>query len=88
MELDGADEIQVTQEGEQAATELVIPQFNFVIVTAGHDEGLNEVKVHSTDLPVVLFEANVGSARSNIHYYPLAQKVLLWPDDSFGVICV
>jgi hypothetical protein len=62
MELDRSDVIQVTEEREKTAAELVVPDFDFVIVTAGDDEWFKKVKVDPADWPFVFFEAvNDGS---------------------------
>jgi hypothetical protein len=57
MKLHGADIIQVTEKGEETATEFVIPHFNFVVVTAGNDEGLEEMEINTADWTVMLFES-------------------------------
>ena len=56
VKLDGADVVQVAEEGEEAATELVVPDFDFVVISAGDDEGLVEVKVHAADGTIVFLE--------------------------------
>ena len=39
VELYGTDVVEVTEEGEEAAAEFVVPYFDFVVVSSGHDEG-------------------------------------------------
>mmetsp|Transcript_11249 Transcript_11249/g.32344 ORF Transcript_11249/g.32344 Transcript_11249/m.32344 type:complete len:424 (-) Transcript_11249:228-1499(-) len=56
MELDGADVIQVAQQCEEAASELVIPDLDLVVITSGHDERLLQVEIHTAHGTIVLLE--------------------------------
>ena len=47
----------MTEEGEEAAAEFVIPYFDLVVVSACADEGLEEVEVYATDWAIVFFES-------------------------------
>mmetsp|Transcript_7017 Transcript_7017/g.15969 ORF Transcript_7017/g.15969 Transcript_7017/m.15969 type:complete len:205 (+) Transcript_7017:3226-3840(+) len=57
MELHSSDVIQMTQQCKEASSKFIIPNLDFVIVAAGDDEGFVEMKVHTADGAVVLFEA-------------------------------
>ncbi len=56
VELDGADVIQMTEEGEEAPAELVVPDFDFVIVSSCGYEWFGEVEVDAADGTVVFFK--------------------------------
>jgi hypothetical protein len=62
MEFHRPDVIQVPQQREEASSEFVIPNLDLVIVAAGDDEGLVEVKIHAADWTVVFFESVYDSA--------------------------
>lgn len=51
------DIVQVTIKRKDAASCLVGPDFNFVIITAGHEERLCFVEINAPDRTVVLFES-------------------------------
>mmetsp|Transcript_61092 Transcript_61092/g.171174 ORF Transcript_61092/g.171174 Transcript_61092/m.171174 type:complete len:225 (+) Transcript_61092:1764-2438(+) len=57
MELNSSDVIQVSQQCEKTSSELVVPYFDFVIVTAGDNQRLVEVKIHTSNGSFVLFES-------------------------------
>jgi hypothetical protein len=57
MEFHRPDVIQVPQQREKAPSELVIPNLDLVIVAAGDDKGLMEVKIHASDGAIVFFES-------------------------------
>lgn len=62
MELDGANIIQMAQQGKETASQLVIPNLDFVIVATTDNEGFVQMKVHAADGAIVFFEAiNHGS---------------------------
>lgn len=46
VELDRAEVIQMPQEGEETAALFVVPNFDSIIVTAGHEERLGAVEIH------------------------------------------
>eukprot|EP00967_Tisochrysis_lutea_P014290 scaffold16053_cov21-Tisochrysis_lutea.AAC.1 len=57
MKLDGADVVQVAQQREQAASKLIVPDLDFVIITTGHKQGLRAVEVHPSHRAIVLIKA-------------------------------
>lgn len=57
MELHRANVVQMTQQGEQATTQLVVPHLDLVVVTSGHEEGLRFVEVNSTHGAIVLVKS-------------------------------
>lgn len=44
----------MASQGEQAATELVVPDFDFVVITAGDEERLHDVEVSTANRAFVL----------------------------------
>jgi hypothetical protein len=62
--LNGTNVIQVTQERKQTATEFVIPDFDFVIVTTRNNQRFVRVKVDTPDRAIVLFESINDSSNS------------------------
>jgi hypothetical protein len=62
VKLNGTNVVQMTQQRKEAATQLVVPDFDFVIVSARYQQGFGQVKVDAADGAVVLFKAvNHGS---------------------------
>jgi hypothetical protein len=62
MKLDGANIIQMTQEGKETTAQFVIPYFDLVVITTGYNERICQVKVDATDGSIVLFKTiNDGS---------------------------
>jgi hypothetical protein len=57
MKLNSSNVIQVTQEGEETTTELVVPHLDLVVVSTRHDERLVEMKVHTAYRAIVFLEA-------------------------------
>ena len=57
MKLHGSDVVEVAQEREEAAPELVVPHFNLVIISARDNEWLDFVEVNAANWTVVLVEA-------------------------------
>lgn len=56
MEHSGSDVVQVTEQGEDAPSLLVVPHFDFVIIAAGNEQRLLIVKTYTPNGPVVLVE--------------------------------
>ena len=56
MELDGPDVVEVSQEGEEAPLELVVPNLDLVVVSSTADQRVNAVEVNPTYRTLVLFE--------------------------------
>jgi hypothetical protein len=56
MELNCSNVIQVPQECKETTAELVVPNFDFVVIATGNNQRLMEVKVHTTDRSIVFFE--------------------------------
>lgn len=46
----------MTQQCEEASTEFVIPNLNFVIITTSYDKGFVEVEINTTDGSIVFFK--------------------------------
>jgi hypothetical protein len=57
MKLDGTNVIEMSQQSKEASAQLVVPNFDLVIVSSADNERLVQVKIHSTDRTVVLFKA-------------------------------
>jgi hypothetical protein len=47
----------MTEQCKETTAEFIIPNFDFVIVTSGNDEGFHEMKVDAADGTVVLFKS-------------------------------
>ena len=62
MKLNGADVIQVTQEGKETAAQLVVPDFDLVVISTRDNQGVGQVKINSTDGSIVLFKSINDSA--------------------------
>ena len=54
VEHDGADVVQVAQQGEETAAQLVVPHLDLVVIAARHKEGLRVVEVHAAHGALVL----------------------------------
>ena len=50
VELDRADVVQVPQQGEQAAAQLVVPNLDLVVVSPTAEQGLCRMEIDATDL--------------------------------------
>lgn len=57
MEENGSDVVKMAVEGEQAASRLVRPDLDLVIVATRYEQGLCLMKVDSTDWSIVLLES-------------------------------
>jgi hypothetical protein len=68
VELDGTDVVEVPEEGEQTAPKLVVPNFDLVVVTPGHNQRLDFVKVHSPNGTVMLIEPLQEDAHAAVTY--------------------
>lgn len=66
VEENGTNVIQMAVQGEEAASCLIRPNLDLVIVTTRHKEGLCSVKIDATDRTVVLFESINQSAHTII----------------------
>lgn len=64
VEEDGANIVQMTVEREQAASSLVGPDFDFIIVPPRYKEGLRLVEVNATDRAIMLFKSVDQSAHA------------------------
>lgn len=49
--------VQMAVQGEEAASGLVRPNFNFIIVTPGHEQRLGAVEINAPDRSVVFLES-------------------------------
>ena len=54
---DGSNIIQVTIQGEEAATGLVRPDFDLIIIAARYEQRLSLVKVNASYWTIVFFES-------------------------------
>lgn len=62
MEEDCSNIIQMPIQSKETSTSLVRPDLDFVIISAGNEEGLGLVKVDSSDRAIVLLKSiNQGS---------------------------
>ena len=56
MELYGANIVQMSQQSEQASPELVVPHFDFVVITARHDQRLRAMEINTANRSIMLFK--------------------------------
>jgi len=56
VELHGANVVEVAEECEEAAAQLVVPDLDLVVVAARYDQRLDSVKVYAAHRAVVLVE--------------------------------
>jgi len=64
MELDSANVVHVAQKCEKTAPQLVVPNFDLVVITTGHKEGLSRMKADSSDRPCsVRVRVRMGEGR-------------------------
>lgn len=57
MELHGTDIVEMSEKGKQATALFIIPNLDFVIITAGNEQGLGRMEANSSDRTVVLVKA-------------------------------
>ena len=84
VELDGADVVEVAEEREQAAAELVRPDFDAVVVASGCEERLRGVKVDAADGAIVLVKAVDERAHAVIPELLVRWGWLCWFGDGGG----
>jgi hypothetical protein len=50
----GANVVKMAEEGEETATQLVVPNLDFIVVTSGDKQRLLSMKAYSTNWTIVL----------------------------------
>lgn len=56
MKLYGSDVIQMSQQSEQASSQFVVPNFDFVVIASRNDQWLSAMEVDSSNRSIMFFE--------------------------------